>query len=221
MKRLMVLCAALLAAAAAAVTPAEAWQEFVHEEQLMLDTLLQAAGQLPVGQFELLLSEQADWYAERDYSARFTASLISGGGFNEDEFWWQLRDLTVARTGWLEAWLYSYGPGAGELSDWAGRWIDGEGGILIISEDAPGQLSFSIEVVRGPTFHLGTLDGKMQAADGSAEFRIRPGPDWDETVLNFERDGAALRVTGHNTSYWHGARAYFDGLYLRSPPQEE
>jgi len=33
--------------------------------------------------------------------------------------------------------------------------------------------------------------------------------------LTFRREGGRLEVFGENTEYFHGARAYFEGTYIR------
>ncbi len=195
--------------------PVAAWEDFVREEQRMLTVLQQARLDLPQDLFATLLTQQAAWYEWRDVKARDAAQFLSQSDIIEEEFWWNLQHDTRARTQYLEASLFTYGPVAAELGDWEGYWVDGDGGFITITEPEPGLIEFAIEVVRGPTFHLGQIDGSAGVSDASVEYRVKPDPDWDETVISFSRDGPFLVVEGINTQYFHGARAWFDGQYLR------
>ncbi|MDF1660084.1 MAG: hypothetical protein P1U58_20895 [Verrucomicrobiales bacterium] len=86
----------------------------------------------------------------------------------------------------------------------------------MIDEREDGTLSFTCNAVRGASYHLGNIDGIATANEITARFSTRPEGEEKETWLTFvqENDGR-LRLIGENTSYFHGARAYFDGQYLR------
>lgn len=215
MHRVMIAMAALFLGAVLANGPVDAWEDFAHEEQRMLTVLQQARLELPQELFAALLSQQAAWYEWRDVKARDAAQLMSQTDIFEEEYWWNLHHDTRVRTQYLEASLFTHSPEAAGLGDWEGYWVDGDGGFITITEPEPGLIEFAIDVVRGPTFHLGQIDGSAEVSDASVEYRVKPEPDWDETVISFSRDGPFLVVVGTNTQYFHGARAWFDGRYLR------
>ncbi|MGF1655588.1 MAG: hypothetical protein ACFCU3_01275 [Verrucomicrobiales bacterium] len=103
-------------------------------------------------------------------------------------------------------------------SPW-GSWRDGHGGFFEITEGPEaGELSFQVFVVRGPTAHVGELSGV-------AKFETPERAVWtdDDTAshidgvaarLTFDFEDHVLRVGAENTSFYHGARAYFDGTYF-------
>ena len=45
---------------------------------------------------------------------------------------------------------------------------------------------------------------------------MQNGGSDDETNLALVMDGMKLRINGANTQHYHGARAYFDGEYVRT-----
>ncbi|MEX2386826.1 MAG: hypothetical protein WD534_03025 [Phycisphaeraceae bacterium] len=85
---------------------------------------------------------------------------------------------------------------------------------------------FDLEVSRGPTSHYGRIAGTADRNGALARFTDRNAPtrrqfkfegDGD-TWLSFIRRGPTLEVVGVNTASYHGARAYFDGHYVRVAP---
>ena len=215
MRKNVFLLVLLLSGWVLAAEPLEAWEQFMEQERLMLGQLEDARRELPEDVFGELLSEQARWYEQREQSARYTSHLASLDDMDEAEYWYALAVHNRARSEWISAWRFTHSPAAAELDDWEGWWLDGEGGHLHVTRTGPDSFEFSISVVRGPTFHLGELDGSARIDGRSAEFRITPEGTEDETVLRFSRDGPFLVLEGENTWYWHGVRAYFDGRYLR------
>lgn len=103
--------------------------------------------------------------------------------------------------------------------EWTGVWRDGNRGQLrIVQED--GRLLFEVDVVCGPTHHLGTISGSAKANEQVAWYSDEwvktdkpadAGPTW----ITMVRIGPVLQLTGSNTGHYHGARANFDGRYFR------
>ena len=123
--------------------------------------------------------------------------------------------LTGSRTDWLNGLLAPL-PQNGSLT---GYWIDSYGGHLELVEN-DGKLHFVIEVVRGPTVHLGGIAGIAtwnQTIGWFSDKGREEGKD-DETNLSFTHRNNQLEVIGANTMWYHGARAYFDGHYVRTGP---
>jgi hypothetical protein len=71
--------------------------------------------------------------------------------------------------------------------------------------------------------HVGVIAGTAQwnTSIGWFSDKGRDAEKTEESNLSFiERDGY-LEVIGANTSYYHGARAYFDGKYYKIAALEE
>lgn len=130
-------------------------------------------------------------------------------------------------TGWssrngLKAWK-----GIGKSKDWDGQYRDGYGGRLAMVRRGA-KLHFVLEVVRGPTHHTGSITGVAEVNGAMARFAGEaPGderPTWLSFLKNRNGDGR-VEIIGENTQPFHGARAYFDGHYLRvaelSPQEKE
>jgi hypothetical protein len=74
--------------------------------------------------------------------------------------------------------------------------------------------------VRGPTSHVGGLAGIAVWNPNIGWFSDK-GLDkdkTDETNLSFILRDKKLEITGANTGFYHGARAYFDGSYVKVKP---
>ena len=80
-----------------------------------------------------------------------------------------------------------------------------------------GHLHFVIQCVRGPTSHVGGLAGiaAWNTSIGWFSDKGRDKDKTDETNLSFISRDKKLEIIGANTGYYHGARAYFDGTYVR------
>jgi hypothetical protein len=78
-------------------------------------------------------------------------------------------------------------------------------------------------VVRGPTYHTGSLAGvaSWNWPLGWFSDKGRDKEKTDETNLVFVQAGNVLKIIGANTGYYHGARAYFDGEYCKSGELDE
>lgn len=172
-------------------------------------------------EFSELQEDQREWLEFRDASSLSSAIYDDGPEFEEREesstaYWSTMKFLTETRTRIVEGWI----KGSERESSWDGEWTDGYGGWLRILEDKDtGTFRFFIEVVRGPTYHLGMLTGQAKTNESMAFFTDagtdEKGEDDPETWLIFEETGPGPRLTvrGVNTSYYHGVRAYFGGTY--------
>ena len=125
--------------------------------------------------------------------------------------------LTKSRADWLR------GRTRNDNSDsLTGLWTDSFGATLEIVQEKE-KLHFAIEVVRGPTFHTGSIAGvaTWNYPLGWFSDKGREKEKTDETNLLFASRGAVLEIIGANTSYYHGARAYFDGEYCKTGQLDE
>ena len=177
-----------------------------------------AAAKATLGEVEFneLKEDQKAWVEYRDYLAR---SPMYTGAESQDELSLDSPDyLTAAaaisdeRTAWLRGLVREWG--ADETL--TGVWADSYGGsIEIVEKD--GKLHFIVQCVRGPTSHVGGLSGSAVWNNTIGWFsdKGREKDKTDETNIAFILDGV-LRVHGANTQHYHGARAYFDGEYIKT-----
>jgi uncharacterized protein YecT (DUF1311 family) len=132
------------------------------------------------------------------------------GPLDEEEFLENAVALTNSRTEYLRAYLRPV------PEDLAGRWSDSMGGTLevVVKGD---KLYFRCEVVRGPTYHLGGITGvgTWNAPLGWFTDAGRDPGKTEVTNLAFIQRGRGLELIGANTGDYHGARAYFDGNYVK------
>jgi hypothetical protein len=176
-----------------------------------------------------LMGEQAAWKEGRGAEAAVQLGFFDEGEAEEaaleerGDYWMALADATWGRGLLL---LAASGLEAGE--GMMGTYIDGHGGwleVLVVGGDgAAAALDFSITVVRGPTAHTGQLAGLAEFQDPAAG-DVALFVDEDEEAfwegkpakVRFGFDGHSVKVDAENTHYYHGARAYFDGVYFKLP----
>lgn len=177
---------------------------------------------LEEAEFKELQDSQRAWLHYRDYLAR--SPLYTGSGGSDElplTSPWYLdaaADLTEMRARWLKG-LAATEPGYPESL--TGVWTDSYGGRLeIVHQD--GKLHFHLQVVRGPTSHLGGIAGIATwnqnigwFSDKTNESAVGKVKDEGETNLAFVFRDRQLEILGANTGYYHGARAYFDGKFVR------
>jgi len=177
-----------------------------------------ARTELPEYRFEEIQEEQREWIGYRDQrsldGARFDGGVTTEGAEKASPSYWDTAaSLTETRTEILQGWL-----GADSfVSEWEGVWSAGYGGLLYLRETGDDTVEFFLTVVRGPTYHLGQIGGAILTNGILGRFATEaaPGDPGEETWLTFLREDGRLRIVGVNTQYWHGARAYFDGQYIR------
>ncbi len=191
-------------------------QRFEAADAELNQLYAEAARALPELLFEQLRLDQRRWLSQRDTYAAQVASLqgAAEAGVETDEpwFWLARTERTEDRTQVLRGWL-AYARGSPGV--WAGVWVDGYGGRLLLAERPADRLLFALLVVRGPTNHLGEIAGVAERNVRTARFATEPVYGEGQTWLTFVRDGPWLRLVAENAETFHGMRAYFDGLYVR------
>ncbi|MCU0753601.1 MAG: lysozyme inhibitor LprI family protein [Xanthomonadales bacterium] len=171
-------------------------------------------------QFKQVLDRQRAWIQYRDVMAATSARGRPSEPADAKgcaDFDLARADLSKSRTAYLKGLVKP-------LTDWNGSYADGFGGQLLLEESAQG-LRFTLNVVRSEAYHTGGLSGIADLNAGSARFETRV-PDFESAeenataaaALTLRRDRVWIVVEGENTSYFHGARAYFDGEYVRVAP---
>lgn len=183
--------------------------EFSKQDRELNQVYSVLRNQLPAPLFNVLRDEQRAWIGYRDYMSDWQA--FGKEPATTADCWDMAAGITESRIEWLIAWTLR-----DKRKAWSGRYIDSHGGRLSIMEK-DGQLLFRVSVVRGPTFHLGTISGELKVKDSKASHEVRVEPDAKLTRITITSlgDGSGrLKLEGENTQWFHGARAYFDGKYI-------
>ena len=132
------------------------------------------------------------------------------------QYWNRLASLSETRIKILRGWR-----GVGDPNSLSGYYIDGYGGTLRIVQMG-NDLHFEIDVVRGRSYHIGWIGGIAKLNQKMARFSDEGNDsDEDETWITFILEKPKLRVIGDNASRYHGARAFFDGEYIRVETLDE
>lgn len=173
---------------------------------------------------------QRDWIEYRDsMTERITWDAVRATSGAEDpdsvdfkalpEYWRQLTYYTVERTPILLAWS-----GKNVTPGKAGVYVDSFGGTVTIKEkEKDGGVDFEINVVRGPTFHLGEISGTAKLKGDTATWTDAEKPEGEKAAvvrLKFNAD-KSLTVETENAESYHGARAYFDAQYFKTATAEK
>ena len=197
------------------VTLDQAKASFAKADATLNATYQRAKTSMEEWAFAELQQDQREWIENRDQRAEMAAAYDGGAEEGKEklavEYWTTLDILTAERTrivnGWINHDKFAH--------DWEGVWLDGDGGLLRIMQNEAGKFVFVLDVVRGPTYHVGNIGGTASWNGSTARFTTESLVDETETWLTFIKRGIKLEVIGENTSGHHGARAYFDGDYVR------
>ncbi|MEM6278105.1 MAG: lysozyme inhibitor LprI family protein [Verrucomicrobiota bacterium] len=205
----------LLGAIAKSETLPEARAKFSAADALLNQAYQKAKEEMPEWRLDTLQEEQREWLSYRDSRSEAAAALEGQAREGEEksnvEYWVAMTYLTETRIAIVEAWMkIDENPG-----EWEGVWSDGYGGELAIFETGGRSIEFFLEVVRGPTYHLGSIGGIAETNEHEARFSIQEESVDKPTWLTFHHTGGRIKVSGVNTQMYHGARAYFDGTYIR------
>jgi uncharacterized protein YecT (DUF1311 family) len=176
-----------------------------------------AKTELDAATLATLTTEQRDWLAYRDEQS-LTSVDTGGKEVLEEklkqtaEFLDSAADMTQSRAIWLESLLKD--PGAEDTL--TGTWSDSFGGKLNIVQTGS-KFFFTVDVVRGPTFHTGNIGGIASWNEPLGWFSDK-GKDpekKEETNLAFIHRHSKMEIVAANAGDYGGARAYFDGHYVR------
>jgi uncharacterized protein YecT (DUF1311 family) len=199
------------------LSPAEAKALYEKADKALNEAWAAAKQKLPAADFTKLKEEQRAWVEYRDYLAR--SPLYTGADAQDElppdapEYLEAAAGLEDMRTDYLRGLVRAWK----EDENMTGRWTDSYGGHVDIVE-RDGRLYFVMECVRGPTSHIGGIAGEAAWNKTIGWFSDKGREDkGDEGETNLSltlRDGK-LEIIGANTGYYHGARAYFDGHYVK------
>jgi len=188
-------------------------ERFVHYDARLNQVYQVLYKDLEPDRQQALIAMQQAWLGLRDHLA--SSPQVS----NEEDpafnplYWEIMADMTLERIEWLR-----HFKGEHVDSSVTGSYLDGMGGILSIRALDDGEWEFAMHCVRGTSFHLGFLKGTAKTIEGGAKW-----VDTDQDAFNdghpgqvsFLRRDNWVRVATENTQYYQGARAYFDGTYLK------
>jgi uncharacterized protein YecT (DUF1311 family) len=157
-----------------------------------------------------LRDAQRRWIEYRDYMASDQPRQVGEGDVPVKEavsYWESMEDLTRERVKFLRAWT-----GKGLSAGIDGTYDDGYGGNMVLQQTDKG-IQFQISVVRGPTAHTGEIDGIAKLKGSVANYQDSESP---AAKLQFKLlPSHRVEVTEENTGFYHGARAYFEGKYIK------
>lgn len=171
------------------------------------------------------------WIQMKEYNCEFQAEILNevSDETRQAEFYRCALSYTTDRTKYLRKAFGRKGVHGGV----AGEYDDGYAGNLKFEKGTQKDTyKFQIDVVRGPTAHLGEIASEVHIPNGEIgvyEERpdcsgvknavMRAGPREPCCRLDFrlrENKGyRTIEVKETDCSYYHGARAYFDGLYRK------
>ena len=199
--------------------PKKARVSFEKADKALNEVWASLKAKLDPFEFKSLQEQQRNWLAYRDYIATGIGTV---GPEPDEEKAKKTPQYLESAAGLMESrveFLRSYLKDPGPDDSLTGVWSDSEGGrIELVQRD--GKLYFSLDVVRGPTFHTGGIAG-IARWNEPLGFYSDDGKDGDdekrdeETWIIFRKEGAVLKLDCAKTQHYHGARAYFDGSYRR------
>lgn len=183
--------------------------DYAAKDKALNETYAALKKELRPELFEKLQEDQRSWLKYRDYLSGWQEK--EGVPETTLERWEMARDLTAGRIEWLKAWRK-----LDQRKGWSGSYSDSRGGLLEIAEK-DGKCWFTLEVVRGPTFHTGGIAGEVRVNGSTGWFETKADSEEKPTWLTFldspDFTGSVKLIT-ENTGYFHGARAYFHGTYV-------
>jgi uncharacterized protein YecT (DUF1311 family) len=197
---------------------AEAQAAFAKADRTLNEAWTAIKKGMPDKIFAELKTKQREWLESRDRRALESspASAELAEAKRSTAYWETAASLTEARALWLRRLADN------EDDPLTGLWTDGNGGSLEIVEQKE-KLLFVFNVVRGPSVHVGVVAGTAHwnTSIGWFSDKGREADKPEETNIVFIEKERHLEVAGANTSYYHGARAYFDGNYYKIAPLDE
>jgi uncharacterized protein YecT (DUF1311 family) len=156
---------------------------------------------------------QKAWIEYRDYMATGVERNPDENAPHNLAYWDEMGSQTATRLEFLSVYT-----GKGIAPGNTGEYEDFKGGVLKIAPLKSG-LKFNIDVVRGPTYHLGNIEGVAKLnADKTKATWTDPNNAKCKVTITFSA-GHIATVTAENTDEYTGARAYFDETYYKTSPK--
>ena len=163
-----------------------------------------------------LINNEIDWINTKEYICGFQAQLAQMDTkdiIKNVEYYNCLKDFTQTRIEYLQSYLNK-----NLTNDITGYYTDSMGGILEITRNKNNTINFNLTVVRGPTAHIGELDGIIKINKKSGEYKDTEMCKELNTPcckLTFQIFDEKIVVKEYDCQAFHGVRAYFDGTYRK------
>lgn len=148
-----------------------------------------------------------EWIGYKEYLCNYDLEMRNQNKNGDAQYFSCLYDLTASRTKYLKN-VY----GTKHSPAIKGTYNDGVGGNLVISKSGQ-NWKLSISVVRGPTYHTGEVSGDFIMKDQQGFFEIKE--DGLSCTLEILQKTEGIEIVEKECSDFHGARAYFTGLYRK------
>ena len=197
-------------------TLAEAKAAFSKADRALNQAWAAAKAALTGDMLAQVTQSQRDWLHFRDERAARESEQAGEKDPKRSATWHSIAaELTESRAEWLRGRARTVDPD----ETLTGLWIDSYGGTLSLVQQEE-RLFFSCEVVRGPTYHTGEISGvaTWNQKIGWFSDKGREPDKTEETNIAFTDREGCLELVGANTGHYHGARAYFDGVYCKVGP---
>ena len=154
------------------------------------------------------------WIGNKEYVCGFQSEMLMKNKPEKDPAYYEcLAGFTESRIVFLNSYLNKT-----LTNDICGEYDDGFGGWLEIKKDKENKIQFHISVVRGPTSHTGDIEGTLDINKNAAEYKDTEScKDTQDPCckLSFKIYNKKIEVKEDNCMYYHGVRAYFDGMYRK------
>ena len=182
----------------------------VHNHRLARATQRALQGLSGKG-LSLFEEDQKNWtHWREEFFSDASSQLRSASELSEEKLATWTEEVR-RRTSWIHGLMDHR-----HQQDLTGFWSDGAGGYFSLVERGD-QIHFLASCARGPTRHLGSIQGKAKRSGEKAVFTISEFSD-EPTRLEFSFVQPWIVLEGHNTAPYHGSRAYFDGHYAKIAP---
>ncbi len=192
-------------------------QQFAEADRALNAVYKRLAATLEAPRHKAMQDNSRRWIAYKDdlcpASTVINQRLEPAQAKNRAEYFACLYDLTVARLAYLQRAFAQEGVSPGL----AGAYEDGFGGVLRLKHTTGDTYAFHIEVVRGPTYHTGEVEGTVRLDTKTATF-VQTAECGGKTPccrLTFTRAPMFIAVEEDNCQTLHGMRAYFSGEYRK------
>lgn len=194
---------------------AEAREGFAKADRALNQAWTAIKKALPEKIFAVMKTQQRAWIELRDRAALDASPNAKDAAAAKQSaaYWQTAARLTEERAQWLQRLADN------EDDPLTGFWSDGNDGTLEIVQRNE-KLYFVFHVVRGRGLHIGVIAGAAHWNRPLGWFsdKGREADKAEETNIAFVEKERHLEVIGANTSYYHGAHAYFDGAYYKIGP---
>ncbi len=170
---------------------------------------------LPATEKQELKKDSRAWIHYKHFQCGFEAEMqhkTRKDPRDTDTYFSCVYGYTVSRERYLRQ---AFGHEGVSKTSTDGEYRDTFGGTLTL-QTKNGALHFQLQVVRGPTHHVGEIKGILQRKGDIGSFST-PDDMSPSRMCQIQASFRPLRISlkATNCSSFHGARAYFDGLYRK------